>query len=110
MHCLAPNPGPKKGYLPVAFGDDGFMGSWYCDATVPAIGFFTAVFGFLTSRLPRFCPFAIFRCPLIGPPCGHEIPRPVYASREVFWGQAAWFVTQRCRPPTGGYRRHSPTG
>jgi hypothetical protein len=51
----------------VPFGDEGFMGSWYCDATVPAIGFFTAVFGFLTSRLPRFCPFAIFRRPLGSP-------------------------------------------
>jgi len=56
-----------ESYLPVPFRDAGFVGSWYCDATVPAVGFFTAVFGFLTSRLPRFCPFAIFRRPLGSP-------------------------------------------
>jgi hypothetical protein len=41
----------------------GLAGTWYGDTTVPAGGFFTAAFGFLASRLPRFCPFATVLCP-----------------------------------------------
>lgn len=48
-----------SGYLPAPFADAGFVGSWYGEATVPAIGFLTAVFGFFASRLLRFCPLAI---------------------------------------------------
>lgn len=52
--------------------DEGLEGSWYCEAAVAAVGFLAAVFGFLTSRLPRFCPLAILyflRLILCRPPC-----------------------------------------
>jgi hypothetical protein len=50
-------------YLPVdlALGA-GRTGNWYCEAAAGG-GFFTDAFGFLISRLLRFCPLAMRRIP-----------------------------------------------